>query len=151
VPDAFPALTTLQIEYPYNKKAKRCTAEFLKNLATPELRHLTLKDCDFDDECAEALATSPLFTNLTRLILHQGYHAITKLTPKGAKSLLRSSNLQNLVELELHNFTIDEALEVLADESVMPKLGSGTFWGSQAPNKTVERLKLKRSIIHIGS
>ena len=34
---AFPELTTLDLRYPYAKKAKADTAEFLRRLATPKL------------------------------------------------------------------------------------------------------------------
>jgi hypothetical protein len=150
-PGAFPNLTSLQIEYPFTKKAKRDTAGFLKKLATPKLRHLTLKDCDFDDECAEALGSSPTFAKLTRLTIHQGYHAATMLTPKAAERLFHSSNLQNLVELEFHNFALGGVLEALIEESVLPKLTKGCFWGSHAPKQTIERLKAKRPIVYVGS
>jgi uncharacterized protein (TIGR02996 family) len=150
-PGAFPALTTLTLEHPYAKKAKRDTAQLLSNLATPNLRQLTLKDCDFDDDCAAALARRPVFANLTRLHLEQEDDAGSLLSPKAAKAMLRSANLQNLVELELHNLAIGKALDVLADETILPKLAGGAIWGGDAPTKTEMRLKTVRPNLHIGS
>lgn len=150
-PDTFPSLTTLQIEHPYKKNAQRDTAELLKKFTPSKLRHLKLDDCDFDDDCAAALANNPAFANLTRLYLHQSYDATSLLSKKAAIKMLRSENLRNLVELGLHNFAIGEALDVLADQSVMPKLASGSFWGSGASSQTQERLNESRPMIHIGS
>ena len=148
---AFPALTTLKLDHPYSEKAKRDTAAFLRNLATPQLRHLTLEDCDFDDECAEALSTNPVFANLTRLQIEQGYDATTMLTPQAAENLFRSPNLKKLIELKLHNFAIGSALESLADESVLPVLCDGNFYNSKASDETIARLKTHRPIIYVGS
>lgn len=149
-PGAFPELTTLRIEYPFTKKAKRDTARFLHKLATPCLRHLTLKNCGFDDECAKALASNPSFANLTRLCVDQGLLAAEKVSPKAAEAMFHASNLQNLVELKLDNFPLGKALEGLADDAVMPKLVSGSFSDSEAPPETIERLKAKRPMMDAG-
>src|SRR5262249_48736227 len=125
--------------------------DFLRKLATPKLRHLTLKDCDFDDDCANALATSTTFANLTRLTIDQGYDATKLLSPEAAERMFRSDNLQRLVELKFDKLAIGQAVEALADESIMPKLGKGSFWGSNPPRETIERLKRARPIIHLGS
>ena len=106
-------MTTLQIEYPYAKNVKGDTARFLKRLATPRLRHLTLTYCDFDRECVEALATSPTFANLTRLKIEEGCHANKKLIPKVAERLFRAANLQSLVELEIHGISVWSAPQKL--------------------------------------
>jgi hypothetical protein len=151
MPNAFSNITSLQIEYPYSKKARRDTADFLRRLTTQKLRHLTLTDCDIDDECATALATSPTFANLTRLKIEQGYKATNLLSPKAAEMLFRSRNLQNLVELEFHNFALGNSLSFLSSESVLPNLACGSFWGTNAPKATVERIKSNRPIIHVGS
>jgi hypothetical protein len=66
---AFPELTTLELKYPYAAKVQKDTAELLKKLATPKLRHLTLDRCDFDDECADVIGSCPALGNLTRLVL----------------------------------------------------------------------------------
>jgi hypothetical protein len=150
-PGAFPELTTLLIKNPYAKKVKQDCAEFLKTLATPKLRHLTLIDFDFDDESATALATSPTFANLTRLKLERGFEASTRLTPKAAEKMMRSSNLQNLVEVDIDRFALGKSIEVLADESIMPKLRRGTFWGTKAPRETIEHFKTKRPVISVSS
>jgi hypothetical protein len=121
---------------------KRDCAEFLKTLATPKLRHLTLIDFDLDDECATALATSPTFANLTRLKLEHGFEASTLVNPKAAEKMFRSSNLQNLVEVDFDRFALGKSLEVLADESIMPKLRRGTFSGTKAPSGTIEHFKI---------
>ena len=130
---------------------KRDCAEFLKTLATPKLRHLTLIDFDFDDESAAALATSPTFANLTRLKIDKGFGATSLLTPKAAEKLFRSSNLRNLVEVYFDRFALGNLLEVLADESIMPKLRRGTFWGTKAPRETIEHFKTKRPVISVSS
>jgi hypothetical protein len=150
-PGAFPEVTTLQLVHPYSKKAKKDTAAFLMNLATPNLRHLTLDDCAFDDECAKALATCPTFVNLTRLAIDQGYGDIEPLTPKAVEAMFRSPNLQNLVELNLARLDVGKALDVLSDESIMPKLVSCSIRKSNAPERTIERLKMKRPNFFIGS
>ncbi len=148
--DAFAGLTTLQIEYPYAKKAKRDTADLLRQLKTPNLRHLTLKDCDFDGDCAAALAENPSFANLTRLHLNQGYEA-PPLSPRAAQAMLRSPNLQKLVEIELHEFALGKAVEVFADLAVLPNLKSGAIWGSNASRSAQEMIKRERPNLHIGS
>ena len=86
-PGAFPALTTLEIRYPYAKSAKRDSAAFLAGLTTPNLRHLNLADCDFDDECAAILAGNLTFARLTRLHLNQGYGAIRLLTSEARQPI----------------------------------------------------------------
>jgi hypothetical protein len=150
-PGAFPELATLVIKNPYAEGVKRDCAEFLKALATPKLRHLTLIDFDFDDESATALATSPMFANLTRLKLEQGFNATTLLTSKAAEKMFRSSNLQNLVEVCFANFALGGSLEFLADESIMPQLRRGTFWGTEAPSETIEHFKSKCPVIMASS
>jgi uncharacterized protein (TIGR02996 family) len=150
-PGAFPELTTLMIKNPYAKKAKRDCAEFLRTLATPKLRHLTLIDLHFDDESANALATSPTFDNLKRLKLEPGFAAPSPLTPTAAERMFRSSTLQNLVEVDLDGFALGKSLEVLADESIMSKLRRGKFWGTKAPSETSELFKTKRPVITVSS
>jgi hypothetical protein len=148
-PGAFPELTTLMIKNPYAKGVKRDCSEFLKTLATPRLRHLTLIDFDFDDECATALATNPTFANLTRLKLEQGFKTASLMTSKAAETMFRSSNLQKLVEVELHRFALGKSVEFLADETIMPNLRDGIFWGTKAPSETSEHFKTKRAVIRI--
>jgi hypothetical protein len=63
--------------------------------------------------------------------------------------MFRSSNLQKLVEVELHRFALGKSVEVLADETIMPKLRDGTFWGTQAPSETGEHFKAKRPVIRV--
>lgn len=55
------------------------------------------------------------------------------------------------LELELHEFCLGKALEVLTDTSVLPKLVSGTVEGRGATSQTIERLKTKRPTIYVGS
>jgi hypothetical protein len=119
---AFPNLTTLKLEYPYPNKAKRDTAKFLKGLATPKLRHLTLYSCKFDDACADILATSPTFANLTRLRIDgDAYDGPGK---RAAQKMLRSPNFRNVVELGMRyaEDPVASGLNILVDRSVMPRL-----------------------------
>lgn len=151
-PGVFPQLTTLHIRYPYAKNVKkRDIAKFLETLATPNLRHLILDECDFDGEAAKALSNSPTFVNLTRLKIDQGYKAKTLLSPQAAQRLFRSTNLQNLIELHFDNFELGQTLEILADESVLPKLANARFYSSRAPRETIEQLRARRPVVYIGS
>src|SRR5262249_40090796 len=96
-PGAFPELTTLDLLAPYPDRVKvKDTAAFLANLATPKLRHLTLAECGFDDDCAAALATNPSFACLTRLVVRLG-----TMGPAGARRLFRSANLRHLIDLDI--------------------------------------------------
>jgi hypothetical protein len=148
---AFPSLTTLDFNNSFQKKSKRDTAKFLQKLATPRLRHLTLRDCDFDDVCAEAIAANATSANLTRLHLEQCYDSTRLLSPDAATRLFRSPSLRNLVELELHNFAVGPALAALEDESTLPNLSRAAFWGSGAAPDAIARLKKARPRIHVGS
>lgn len=144
-PGAFPELTTLELKYPYAQNVSRDTAELLKRLATPKLRHLTLAHCDLDDECAEVLGSCPALSNLTRLVLDQ-----VTLTTKAAKKLLHSPNLQRLVELRIEpcdgedRARLGKAVDVLLDQTVLPRLSGGWLSTSGVAKKTIERLQTAR-------
>ncbi len=144
-PRAFPELTTLELNYPYAKNSPRDTAELLRKLATPRLRHLTLADCGFDDECADVLGSCPALVNLSRLVLDEAV-----LSTEAARKLFRSPNLQRLVELRIKppygeaRATFGKAVEMLVDQTVMPLLSGGWFDTDGLAEETIERLKVAR-------
>jgi uncharacterized protein (TIGR02996 family) len=144
-PGAFPELTTLELKYPYGAKARTDTAKFLKKLATPKLRHLTLAYCGLDDECADVLGNCPALGSLTRLILEDA-----TLSTKAAEKLLRSPNLQRLIELKIKppygeaRAALGEAAGVCLDLTVMPLLSGGWFSTSGVAMGTIERLQTAR-------
>lgn len=150
-PSVFPALTTLCLENVVRSRRKGDVAKFLGQLAAPKLRHLTVNDFDFDDECAEILSENPAFTNLTRLSLRQNYDRNELLSSEAAKRFFASGNVRNLVEITFENFKIAGAVELLADTSVMPRLGTGRFWQTGASREIRDQIKGQRPEIHVGS
>ncbi len=114
------------------------------------MRHLTIAFCDFDDECADVLGSCPAFGNLTRLVLDQ-----VALSTNAAKQLLRSPNLQRLVELQVKppygeaRVAFGKAVEVLLDQTVMPLLSGGWLEMSGVAEGTIERLKAGRPALVI--
>jgi uncharacterized protein (TIGR02996 family) len=151
-PGAFPALTTLQLDSPYGRTMKRPdTAELLAKLASPNLRHLKLSYCNFDDACATALATNPAFAGLTRLTIGgkdaTGHPA--KLQSKTVRKLFQSENLRNLIELEMSSCRVGEAAEVLTDAAALPNLAKCSL--SEVPEKVAEKLRKKRPVVYCWS
>jgi uncharacterized protein (TIGR02996 family) len=141
---AFPELTTLELDHPYPKRVKdRDMAAFLAGLSTPKLRHLALNLCDFDDRCAEALATNPCFAGLTRLEINSG-----TMGPAGARRLFRSPNLRHLIELAVWHCPVGEAGGDLADEEVMPNLVAGSLWKAAVSEEARRRLT-RRPAVHV--
>lgn len=103
-PGAFPALTSLSLRCPYLKKVtKKDTVAFLRKLATPQLRHLSLLDhVPFDSGCAAALAANTAFANLTRLVIKElagSDKKVTEFYEKVLPEMARSSNLCNLADI----------------------------------------------------
>ncbi|MEI7683795.1 MAG: hypothetical protein WCL32_02125 [Planctomycetota bacterium] len=124
----FPRLTTLSLRKPYREETKRDTAEFLRQLKTPRLRHLILDSCHFDDECAEVIGSSPNYSNLTRLILANSFEDVGLLGPAAAERMLRSPNLQNLVELSMSHFKgLDDIAEHIKAAPFLSK-AAVTWW-----------------------
>lgn len=148
--DAFRSLTTLKILNPYTSKAEGDTAQMLQQILVPNLRHLTLECCDFDDECAEAIRTNPSFAKLTRLSISQRYKKEKLLSPTATEALFRCDNLKNLVLLECRNAEVGDSLRCLNDRSVLPRLKSGAFWGAQSSDATQALLKEKRDEVYIS-
>jgi hypothetical protein len=144
-PGAFPELTTLELKYPYAKKIRKDTAAFLRELATPKLRHLRLDFCDFDEACADVLGSRPALGSLTRLELGE-----PTLSTGALKKLFHSPNLQRLVDLRIKPLAgtaraaLGEAVEVLLDPSVLPRLSGGWLSTSGVAAKTVERIRAAR-------
>lgn len=147
----FPALTTLKISYPYAAKGKTDMAQLLYRLVAPNLRHLTLEGCDFDDECAQAIGTNPSFSKLKRIKLSQSYRSSTLLSSLAAETMFRCENLHNLLEFELSQLALGDSISFLGDETVLPNLRSGSIWGSGSSDVTQERVKERRPIVYIGS
>jgi uncharacterized protein (TIGR02996 family) len=146
---AFPALTTLTIDSPGGKGGNRGpfegTVELLAKLAAPNLRHLTLENCEFDDKCAKAVATNPSFAGLTRLVIYEG-----TMGAQGAEQLFRSPNLRNLIELKIHFCPIGKAAGVLVDQSVMPELVECWLDNSGVPDSVTKKLQRKRPFISLS-
>jgi hypothetical protein len=92
----------------------------LTRLDAPDLRHLELAFCDFNDDCARALTANPSFAGLTRLVVR--YAATPPPKPATPRRLLLSPNLRNLVVLEMWDCPMGDAAEALADPGVMPNL-----------------------------
>jgi hypothetical protein len=142
---AFPELTTLELKYVYTARTRKDTAEFLRKLVLPRLRHLTLDWCGFDDECAEVLARNPAFATLTRLELKEA-----ALSPKAAAKLFRSPHLQRLVELHIDpplgeaQATFGQSIEVLLDPSLLPALAAGWLSTKGVAADIIQRLKALR-------
>ena len=149
--DAFAALTTLKVSDPYTAKAIPDTAGMLNKLVAPNLRHLTLEACDFDDQCADAVCNNPSFAKLTRLRITQKYKSVSLLSPKAAEALFRCTNLQNLLELEFSQLRFGDAISFMADPSVLPSLKSAAFSGTQTSEETQKEIMDKRPIVYVGS
>jgi uncharacterized protein (TIGR02996 family) len=146
---AFPVLTTLTIGTPGGKggnhEESSGTTELLAKLAAPNLRHLTLESCEFDDECAKAVATNPSFTGLTRLVISKGTMSV-----RGAEQLFLSPNLRNLIELKIRFCAVGKAASVLADPSVMPELAECWLDSSGVPDSVTKKLQRKRPFISVS-
>lgn len=124
----FPRLTTLSLKKPFREAATPDTAEFLRRLTTPSLRHLLLDSCRFDDECAEIIATAPNYANLTRLILANSFMDEGLMRPAAAERMFQSANLQNLVELSMAQFNgLNELSERLKAGQLLTK-AAVTWW-----------------------
>ncbi|SMP75597.1 SMI1 / KNR4 family (SUKH-1) [Neorhodopirellula lusitana] len=148
--DAFPSLTTLTISHPFSKKAKHDTAVLLRRLNAPNLRHLTLEDCEFDDECAAAIGENPSFANLTRLSLSQVYAPDSPVSPKRIETMIRSNNLKNVVELKLRQIALGDEVKMFADETVLPRLKSAAIGGSKSSNEAAAFVKSARPIVYVN-
>jgi uncharacterized protein (TIGR02996 family) len=149
--DAFPALTTLKISYPYAAKAKSDTAKMLERLVAPNLRHLTLEECDFDDQCAAALCNNPSFAKLTCLTIGQRYESVRLLSSQAAEALFRCSSLRNIIQLNFNRLELGDSISVIGDKSVLPNLKSGSFWGTKSSAATQQMIRDTRPIVYIGS
>lgn len=149
---AFPELTTLDLSYPFLEQACKDTSRFLSRLAIPKLRHLTLKGCDFDDECADILGRHAGMGKPTRLALDGAI-----LSRAGVERLLRSPLLQSLVELKIKppwgggvkSAFPGESLEVLLDPSVLPDLVGGWLTTEGVPEAVIDQLQKLRPGLHI--
>lgn len=74
--------------------------ELLSGKLFPVLRTLALRNCQYTDQLAEALAAAPIMDRIERLDLSLG-----TLTDRGAKALMESGKLQRLASLDVsHHF-----------------------------------------------
>lgn len=122
-PNAFPRLTSLLLKNPYTKDATRDTARLLMNIASGNLRHLSLDDVGFDDHCAEAVASHSAFAKLTRLIIEPGFRGGDKLvSPAALERMFRSKNLEGILELRIDHTVLGNAARALTDARIMPNL-----------------------------
>ena len=143
-PDAFPQLTTLDLEAMIHQKPTvPGIVAFLSRWASPRLRHLRLGHWPVGDVGAIALASNPAFAGLTRLCLDD-----SGIGPAGAAALFASPYLQNLVELNLHFNTIGQSANALADPGVMPRLGK-CWLNSSLPGPIQARINAVRAVRHV--
>jgi len=146
----FPHLTTLEIRHPFRKGAKRDTAIFLHRLDAPHLRQLELHSVDFDEACATAFMERTEFAGLRRLHIHQDYgDAEELLEPSVAERLLRCENLRGLVELELHNMRIADAVATLLNRDVLPNLASASLYATGGTRHRPQ-MKALRPEVYLG-
>ena len=109
---------------------------------TPRLRHLTLDYCDFDDACAELIATRHTFAGLTRLVISHAANGPAAPKVSTLRKMLCSANLRNLLILEMWNVRVGDAPEALADRSVLPNLTKCVFYeGFYSTGKRLEELR----------
>lgn len=82
----------------------------------PQLQTLALKNCQYTDELAEALATSPIMDRISVLDLSLG-----TLSNRGAEALLNSGKLGRLKKLDIsHHYVSPDLLEKL--RAAVPEL-----------------------------
>jgi hypothetical protein len=71
----------------------------------PKLRHLGLRDCDYADDLAKALATAPLLARLESIDLSLG-----TLGDDGGKVLAATPAVRNLKRLDLHRHYLSDGV-----------------------------------------
>lgn len=147
----FPNLTTLVLESPYNSKATTDTARMLSLISAPNLRHLLLHGCGFDDECAKAIATNPSFSKLASLSITQRYQDKSLLNPAAAEQMLKSANLGQLQTLAIRYVKLQDSLSYLADTQVLPNLKSAGLSGTDISKDLQSLVHQKRPIVYIAS
>jgi Ran GTPase-activating protein (RanGAP) involved in mRNA processing and transport len=141
-PDAFPELTTLDLQSSLKQKpvaADLVVADlvaFLSALQMPRLRHLDLSGWPLGNTGAKVIAGSPAFAGLTRLKLSR-----CRIGDGGAKALFASRHLQQLVELWLDFNTIQTGADALTDPAVMPRLAECWLCGNKIPERVAAKLK----------
>lgn len=85
----------------------------------PKLDHLGLRDCEYADALATALATAPILGRITVLDLSLG-----TLSDTGAGALLAAENLKRLRRLDLHyHYLSADMMAKLAGTGVAVELG----------------------------
>jgi len=142
----FPQLTTLEIhnpfdeKYAYTSKPQLNTAGLLQALNTPRLKHLTLTGCDLDAACLQALATNPAFAAVTRLTLRAGARNDGHFGTAATGQLLRSTNLNNLIELEIKGYQTDDGLPVIFEDNATPEICRLRAAAADVSESTYERL-----------
>lgn len=105
----FPALEKLELylgEEQYGASFTMSDLEpLLSGIVFPNLRSLGLRDSEWADEVAAAVAQAPVLSRLTTLDLSLG-----NLSDAGAKCLLESPGVARLKKLDLHHHYISRPL-----------------------------------------
>ncbi|WP_175409369.1 STM4015 family protein [Streptomyces sp. TRM64462] len=90
-------------------------APILDGARLPRLRHLALRNCEYQDEIATAVASAPVVARLETLDLSMGV-----LTDDGATALLDGQPLTHLKRLDLHHHYISGPLQQRIRETLEP-------------------------------
>ena len=113
---------------------------FLAKLNMPDLRHLDLSGRPVGATAVRRL-TDPKFSSLTRLRLND-----CKLTNASVKSLLASSTLCNLIQLDLESNRLNGGVEQLADRAVLPHLASCSLSANLFPAPLARKLRRRAGV-----
>lgn len=109
-----PALTSMEVwfgrdEYGGTGNVKQL-ADLFKGTGVPKLRHLGLKNCEWQDDVAVALAKAPVLAQLTSVDMSMG-----TLHGAGVEAMLKNaSKFEHLERIDVsENFISDEQVEAL--------------------------------------
>ncbi len=134
----FPNLTTLEFNQVGGTTPSAPEVRAVVRQLGLRLRFLELIGWPLKSGGAKALGANPALAGLKMLRLSG-----CDIGDSGAKALLDSSHLQNLVELNLDSNKIRSGADALTDREVMPCLGVCRLDGNAIPKDSVARLKLR--------
>ncbi len=107
----------------------------------PELRHLALDDLPVGVRGAKVIAAGGTFANLTVLSLEN-----CQLRETGTRTILESTALPNITELQLKNNNGGPALERLANPKCFPKLARCEISNNRLPTKLLSKLRKRPGV-----
>lgn len=97
----------------------------------PNLRHLGLRNCEYADKLAEALADAPVLNRIRVLDLSMG-----NLSDEGGEALLNAPGIRHLERLDLHHhYLSDEVMAKLAAlgiDVVLTEKQETEYWDGEA-------------------